>query len=257
MYPVLFLHAATAPASAADDRLADGYGANPNEPLRYPLSSVAPLPTEERTFDLEFGVRVRRMALPNAILDRFYADQDSADWPYIDARPRIEGTSLGLELGLRGRSATGTFYVEWVDSAMRPGYWDDADDDPLDGNFLSPSNGLGLVTVGANSAYELRLLRPEQTNGIYGLSLVMGGGLGLGVLAGRVERWTLDEVGRPSYVRYLDGVPADATNGVSRLYPLLDVNIGVRSSFGDLVGWRVEAGLHTLPYVGTSLVLGF
>jgi hypothetical protein len=255
LYPVLLLAAAGSPAFA--DPLPDGYGPDPTKPLSYPLESLAPAPVGQRGYDLEFGVRVRRVVLPNGILDSWFTDQDDKNWAYIEPRPEISGTAVGMEFGLRARTASGTFYVEFVDSAMQAGYWDDVDDDPVDGNFLVPSNGLGLIGVGANSAYEVRLIRSEQTQGIYGLSLMLGGGLGLGVLVGGVQRWVEDDLGNPSYSRFLDGQPPDTRNGVSRLYPLLDLNVGLRSSFGEMVAWRIEGGLHTLPYVGSSLLLTF
>lgn len=256
MYPVLLLDAAVTSAWGAKEST-DGYGSDPTRPLQYPFESVAPHPVGGRKFDLELGVRARYVTLPTSILNSWFANEGDDGWAYVEPRPKIRGTAVGAEVTLRGRPANGIFYVEFVDSAMAPGYWDDADEDHLDGNFLVPSSGLGLITVGANSAYELRLVDLDQTNGAIGFSLLAGGGLGLGVLVGGVERWTEDAIGNPSYARYLAGEEPDSRNGVSRLYPLLDLNVGVRTSFGEMVSWRVEGGLHTLPYVGTSVAVGF
>lgn len=256
MYPVLLLDAAVTSALAAKES-SDGYSSDPTRPLQYPFESAAPVPDGGRKFDLEFGVRGRYVALPANILDAWFANEGDDGWAYVSPRPQISGTAVGLELNLRGRPANGIFYVEFVDSAMKAGYWDDNDDDHLDGNYLVPSNGLGLITVGANSAYELRLVDLDQTGGAIGFSLLAGGGLGLGVMVGGVERWTEDALGNPSYARYLAGELPDSRNGVSRLYPLLDLNVGLRTSFGEMVAWRIEGGLHTLPYVGTSVAVGF
>lgn len=255
MYPVL-LALAQLPAALARD-LPDGYTGDLAKPLAYPLGSVAPAPVGERRYDVEVGLRLRWVALPNGILDTWFASEADADWAWVGRRPEIRGTAFGAEVGLRGRTASGTFYAEFVDSAIRPGYWDDADTNWTDGNYLVPSNGLGLVTLGANSAYELHLLDVGQARSPVGLSVVVGGGLGLGVLVGGVKRWVEDDLGNPSYARYLDGEPPDSTNGVSRLYPLLDVNVGVRAMFGELVSWRVEGGLHTVPFLGSTVAVAF
>jgi hypothetical protein len=257
LYPVLALLASL--DASAGTKFQDGYGQDPTVPLSYPFENVAPTPDHDRKFDMEVSVRVRQVSVPRAVLNTWFYDDNDEGWAYIEPRPAVKGTAVGLEYGLRGPKANGTFYAEFVDSGVKAGYWDDVESpvDHLDGDFLVPSAGMGLVAFGADSAYEAHIVRLDQTGGRYGLSFLTGGGLGLGVLAGRLDRWRPDSIGNPSYKRYLDGLPPDDGKSIPRIYPMVDVNFGLRMNFGDLVVWRLEGGLHTLLYYGTSLGVSF
>jgi hypothetical protein len=237
----------------------DGYGDDPTVPLAYPFESSAPTPRHDRGFDLTFGLRLRAVSVPKGLLDIWFFDDDDEDWAYIEPRPRVRGTAMGLEFGLRGAASNGSFYAEFVDAGVRDGYWDDVEDpgEHLDGDYLAPSAALGLVAFGANYAYEAHLLRTSDTGGRFGASLLAGGGLGLGVLVGELDRWGPDSQGNPGYKRYLDGVPPDSDKGLPRVYPMVDINAAVRADFGSRVLWQLEGGLHTMLYYGTSLAVVF
>lgn len=247
------------PPSGATKRFDDGYGQDPRVPLKYPFENVAPTPEHDRKFDMDFSVRVRAVSIPRPILNTWFFDDNDPSWAYIEPRPAVKGTALGLEYGLRGPKANGTFYLEFVDSGVGAGYWDDKEDpaNHLDGDFLVPSTGMGLVAIGADSAYEAHLVYLDQTGGRFGMSFFTGGGLGVGVLAGNLDRWRPDDQGNPAYKRYLDGLPPDSGKELPRVYPMVDVNFGLRFNFGDLVVWRLEGGLHTLLYYGSSVGVTF
>jgi hypothetical protein len=239
----------------AGTKYQDGYGEDPTVPLTYPFETIAPTPAHNRKFEMEFGLRLRSMSMPKPILDVWFFDQEDEDWAYIEARPKVRGTAMGLEYGVRGKNGAGIFYAEFVDAGLTHGYWDDVEDpvDHLDGDYLAPSRALGLVTFGANYAYEAHFVRVEDTGGRFGLSMLTGGGLGLGVLAGRLDRWGPDLQGNPSYKRYLDGLPPDSDKQLPRVYPMVDINLGLRADIGSRVVVRLETGLHTLLYYGTSV----
>ena len=246
------------PASAATP-FADGYGGDPTQPLGYAFDNIAPPPVHDRKFDMGISFRLRAVSVPKSILDIWYYDQDDPDWAYIEERPRLLGHAVGLEYSLRGPTANGIFYVEFIDSHMKDGYWDDIEEPPdhLDGDYLSPSRGMGLVAFGADYAYEAHIVKRELTEDRFGLSFLVGGGLGLGVLAGRLDRWGPDDQGNPAYKRYLDELEPDSDKQIPRVFPMVDVNTGLRFDFGDRVYWRVEGGLHTLLYYGTSVGVSF
>jgi hypothetical protein len=248
---------ASAGADAEPDT-GDGYG-NPRTPLAYPFEAAAPTPAHDRSFDMTFGVRLRSVSVPATILDIWFFDEDDPNWAYIEPRPKIRGTAIGLEYGLRGKNGNGVFYAEFVDAAVDDGYWDDRElpEDHLNGDYLAPSPGLGLVAFGADYAYEAHMVRTSDTGGRIGASVLAGGGLGLGVLTGRIDRWRVDPQYNPSYKRYLDGLPPDSGSNVPRVYPMVDVNVGLRLDLGSRVLWQVEGGLHTLLYYGTSLAVAF
>ncbi len=258
MYPaVVALWMGSAPAAAAT--FDDGYGDDPTKPLSYPFEKAAPLPDHDRKFDMEMGIRLRQVSVPRSVLDVWYFDQDDPNWAYIAPRPVILGTAVGLEYLLSGNSANAIFYTEWIDSAMKDGYWDDIEEpaDHMDGDYLDPSRGMGMVAFGADYAYEAHLVTTDQTDGRFGLGFMVGGGLGMGVLVGRLDRWGPDDIGNPAYKRYLDGLPPDEDKSVPRVFPMVDVNTGLRFRFGDRVSWRLEGGLHTLLFYGTSVGVTF
>jgi hypothetical protein len=233
----------------------DGYGTDPTEPFSYAFESIAPLPEGDRGFDIEVGVRLRSVSIPASLLDIWYFDADDPDWAWTDPRPRIRGPAFGLETVIKNHNSNGFFYVEFVDSEMPGGYWDDVEEpaDHLDGDFLVPSKGTSMVAFGANYAYEAHLLPIEKTEGRFGLSFLAGGGIGMGVLMGRLDTWSPDGDGNPAYKRWLDGLPPDSDKRVPRVYPMVDITGGLRFNLGDRVMVRAEGGLHTMLYYGTSL----
>lgn len=251
-----------AAGALAAEPFPDGYGGDPRTPLQYPLERVAPTPTHDRKFEMEVGVRVRNVSLPSSLMDIWYFDDDDPDWAWIEGRPKVAGTAMGLEANVVGASGSnGIFWAEYVDSRMKAGYWDDLEDegavDHLDGAWIAPSSGTGLVAFGSDYAYEGKILSSAQTGGRFGMGVMVGGGLGLGILTGRLDAWFPDDAGNPSYKRFLDGLPPDDDQGIPRVYPMVDVNGGLRFTFGDRVSWRLEGGLHTMLYYGTALAVRF
>ena len=255
---MLFLFAWMVPAFAGD-LVDDGYGVDPTAPVRYALEDVAPYPAHDRSPHVGIGLRFRSLSVPRAIVDRWYIDANSEDWVGPGERPHLSGIGVGLEALIRGKASNGRFYAEYVDSSMEPGYWDDADGtaDPLDGRYIEPSGAFGLVGVGANYGYELRVVDLHQTAGTFGLSVVGWGGLGLGFLVGRVDQWSSDELGNPAYDRFLEGRAADAENRLPTFVPLIDLSAALRLNFGDRLLWELEGGLHSSVFAGTSLGVVF
>lgn len=225
----------------------------------YRFNGVAPKTRDHRNFGMEFGFRSRMVSVPKSLLDIWYFDIEDDNWAYIEGRPKIQGYALGVEWVLKSKTANGFFWAEFMDSEMNAGYWDDIEEPPdhLDGDFLYPSPGLGLVAFGADYAYEAHLVRLRETQNRFGLSFLVGGGLGLGIMTGKLDRWGPDDDGNPSYKRFLDGVPADENKDLPRVYPIVDVNAGLRFNFGDRVVFRAEGGLHTLVYYGASAGVTF
>lgn len=220
----------------------------------YTFDGVAPRVTSGRSFAMEFNFRGRMVSVPKSILDIWFHDATDESWAWIEGRPRIHGYALGMELVVKNASANGIFYAEFIDSQMKAGYWDDVDSppDPLDGDFLVPSSGVGMLTFGANYAYEAHIVESMDTMGRFGLSFLVGGGLGMGILTGNIDRWGPDDQGNPAYKRYLDGHPPDGGRPLPRAFPMIDINAGLRFTFGDRYVMRVEGGLHTLLYYGAT-----
>lgn len=218
-----------------------------------------------RSADYEVNFRGRMVSVPESLLDIWYFDEDDPSWSDTARnRPRIGGYGLGLEFVLKGESANGIFYVEYVKSLVPEGYWDDREEppDPTDGDFLEPTNNLGLAVFGADYAYEAHLVRTENTNGAFGLSFLVGGGLGVAYMIGDLNRWgpgngTDCPAGTPAYVCYDAGFDPVGTKQIPKVYPMVDINAGLRFNFGDRLMLRVEGGLHSLLYYGAAVGVMF
>jgi len=217
----------------------------------------------ERGYDLEVSFRGRMLSIPNSIIDIWYfsnADHDEAGVGNVPDRPTIRGYGLGLEFVVKGDTANGIFYFDWLNSTLDEGYWDDREglgaEDYSDGEYIVPAANLGILAFGANYGYEVHFVRTAETNGKFGLSFLVGGGLGVGIMLGTLDAWT-NEDGVPSYVWHQNGADPYGEKGIPKIYPMVDINAGLRFNFGDRVVLRVEGGLHTLIYLGGTLGIMF
>lgn len=228
-------------------------------------STASSSESTERNFDMELGFRGRYLAVPRAILDIWFFDDDAPGWIHSEPRPGVKGYSGGLEFVVKSKrdpnansSQNGIFYVQWIANLTPEGYWDDREEPPIhtDGDYLKPSANLGFVTLGANYAYELHMVKMAQTDGNFGMSMLFGGGLGVGILVGQLDFWR-PEGGRTAIERHGSGLDPDGTKSIPPALPMVDLNVGVRFNFGDRVVMRFEGGLQTLLYAGGSLGLMF
>jgi hypothetical protein len=231
-------------------------------PAEAAAAAEAPVVRERkpRKYQMEIGLRGRRVSVPRGIMDLWYTDSDVPGWPLPGReRPFINGWAYGLEFVVKSNRTNGIFWFEWLDSSMPEGYWDDVEDppNPVDGDYIVPSANLGLLTFGADYAYEVPMVRLDQTKGAFGLGFVAGGGLGLAVMVGKMDKWQQSETDVPSYVLYDQGAAPNGTKDVPRIYPMVDINVGLRFNFGDRVVIRFEGGLHTMLYYGASAGFSF
>ncbi|MFT4626653.1 MAG: hypothetical protein ACI8PZ_005330 [Myxococcota bacterium] len=236
---------ASAPASLAYE---------PPERPPFQFENVAPERGESRSWVYEVGLRGRMLSIPASILAGRYFDATAENWAYIEDRPAVTGRALGLEVVVRGTRANGIFYGEYVDSTMRGGYWDKIEEPPdhLNGEYLEPSTAFGIAVLGADYAHELPLVKPELTKGAFGLSFLVGGGLGVGIVTGRIDRWLPDDEGNPAYKRFLDGELADDPARIPPVVPIVDATGALRLTLGERASIRLEGGLHTVLFYGIS-----
>lgn len=216
-------------------------------------------PSNERSTNMEVGLRLRSMSIPNSLVDIWFFNDSADGWAYTAPRPSIVATAYGLEAAFKTEGAMGVFYFDYIDSNLVEGYWDDQDEPPdhLDGDYLKPSKNLGLAAIGADYYQEIAIVKSAKTNGVFGLDFVVGGGLGIAVLTGEIEQWQSTETGSPGYDRYLDGDISDGAKKIPKVLPLLDVNAGLRLSFGDRASIRFEGGLHSMVYWGATTSVMF
>ncbi len=223
-----------------------------------------------RNFDMELGFRSRYLFVPDAILDIWFFDEGDQSYAAPEARPQVHAYTVGLEFVVKSKveegsntSNNGIFYVQWIDSLVQPGYFDDVESppDPLDGDYLVPTPDLGMVALGANYGFELHMVKTSQTNGNFGMSMLVGAGLGAGFLIGDLDFCRPGD-GQPSYERC--GDPASREENLEPepkrlppVFPILDVNLGLRFNFGDRFVLRLEGGVQDMIYGGGSIGLMF
>ena len=226
------------------------------------LTSESEAENTKRGF-MEIGFRGKSLSVPNSILDLWYFNEN--DGGLSQPRPKVQAYSIGLEFVLKSRpedgdigSSNGIFYFDWMANLTDAGYWDDVEDPPnhLDGDYVVPTKNLGMLVVGADYAYEIHMVRTAQTNGNFGLSMLVGAGLGVGVLIGDLEYWGNDQ-GIPAYTRFENGDPSDGIKRIPKVLPMLDVNIGLRFNIADRFVMRFEGGLHDMFYFGGTAGIMF
>lgn len=229
-------------------------------PVPEDTSSTVEIERSERSLKLDVGFRFRRLSVPKGLLDIWFTDSDLPGWPLPGQdRPLPTGWVWGLEFGFSSERSHGIVWFEWIDSSMDEGYWDDVEAPPnlVDGDYLRPTRNFGLMAFGADYAFEVPFVKLGQTDGVFGLGLIVGGGLGLGLMVGELEQWVPSETDVPAYVLYEQGEPPNGEKNIPRVFPMVDVNLALRMNFADRFTLRLEGGLHTALYYGAAATVRF
>ena len=229
------------------------------------LSAFAQEPSQDleeisRPFFIESNFRYRSVSLPDALLDDLFYDSDD-EGAYPQKRPVVGGQLMGLELALQRNRSSWLFYVEYQYSTMGAGYWDDNMDaipDHEDGHWLRPDN-LSAWFVGVNYNYEIPITPTDRS---VWLSILTGGGLGVGVAQGNITYWVPGSVAQtdvncypdaPAYIRK-DSCEADGSKiddyTLWPFVPMLDLSASLKITFARRANIRIDGGLHPLPYYG-------
>ena len=229
------------------------------------LSSFAADPSLEyeqrsRSFFIETGFRYRSIMLPDSLLDSAFYDFDD-EGAYPQKRPVVGGQLMGFELSIKREYSSWQFYAEYVFSTMGAGYWDDNLDaipDHEDGHWLRPDN-LSAWFGGVNFNYEFPIT--PQARSLW-LSIVTGGGLGAGMAQGDITYWVPGSVAEtdtecypnaPAYIRKDSCAPDGSKVGEYSLWPfvpMVDLTLSLKVNFAKRAMFRIDGGLHPLPYYG-------
>lgn len=219
-------------------------------------------PQKTRDYLMEVNFRGRYLFLPDSLLNIWYETHEGE----TIERPKVHAYNLGLEFVVRNKKDNGIFYVDYLSSLIKPGYWDDIDSPPdyLDGEYIKPET-FGLLMIGANYASEIHATP--------WFSVVFGAGLGVAIKTGNLVKWLPggDENSAdptcgsdaPAYQRALgleeggDECAHDGIKDIPTVLPVLDINLGVRFNINDHASIRLEGGLHDLPYAGGSVGITF
>ncbi len=220
----------------------------------------------EREFDMEMSVRMRSMQIPDSIMDIWFYNESDPGWADgNNPRPDVTAFMPGFEFVVKGDGPNGIFYFDYAVATMSHGYWDDVEEPPNhnDGDYLEPADNLGMWALGADYAHELPFVRVENTDGKFGLSFLIGAGLGVAGIVGNnpkcdgaICRWG-PEGSLGAHNRYVRGDPPDEVKRIPSILPMVDINAGLRFNFGNRVVMRVEGGLHDIIYFGGTLGIMF
>lgn len=226
----------------------------------------------ENKLTYEVSLRGRYMGLPKSFMDLWdtrakdegwaLSKEAQPDWDHPRDRPVIQGMAYGLEIAFRKGNGGGSVFFDWVDSGMTEGYWDDRDDNPapedfLDGDYLVPAKNLGIIMFGGNYQYEVPIVKPEMTKNAFAMHFHVGTGAGLALMVGKLDRWVPGENAEPAFLLYDQGEAPNSEKKIPRVLPVVDLNVGLKFTFGNRVVLRVEGGLHTLLYGGGSIGMRF
>lgn len=222
-----------------------------------PEFDVATVSGPERPFDMEAGIRVRALSLPRSILSTRFTEGDDDGWPLADEdRPNVRATSYGLEFVLKWEVSNLFLYFDYMDVNWEAGYWDDRDDDFEDGSYVVPTNNFGIAAFGCDYAAEVHLIETANTNGGFGMSLLLGAGLGIGFVTGQVDWWgATDNSELRGWEKYELGEDPTEQANIPLIIPVVDINAGLRFNIADRTALRVEGGLHDLLYIGGSVAV--
>ncbi|MED5373487.1 MAG: hypothetical protein VX899_20890 [Myxococcota bacterium] len=215
----------------------------------------------QRPYLMEVNLRGKYMSVPDSFLDIFFFNESANNGNHL-ARPDVRAYAAGMEFAIRsngmGSGAMGSFYFDYLGPLIEDGYWDDREDessganpDYNDGYWLAPSSNFGFVTLGANYYYDLRLAP--------WFSFIVGGGLGVAMTIGEIQRWGPTEDGTPAWNRDdLDSSEADRDPlPIPGAVPYWDLNFGLKFHFNDKASLRLEGGMHPLFYGGAAVGIVF
>lgn len=239
------------------------------------LAQSETMPSAQTTaspFDVEVGLRYRSLSVPNSLMAIWFTDASDDEWVLAgEDRPDIHATSIGIEYVLKWDMSNTIIYFDYISSDTDGGYWDDRDDDWRDGSYVLPTDNLALLNLGADYMANIKLIKIEQTEGKFGLDLMLGGGLGIAYVTGDARYWEQNESSNlRSYQKYdcymnnpVDGVQTkgncagvDTTplvQKIPRVLPMIDVIAALRFNIMDKTAIRLEGGLHDLLFVGVGV----
>jgi hypothetical protein len=206
-----------------------------------------------RPFTQEVNIRGGWATVPSSVLDIWYFDGDDNGGTHED-RPRVHAYAIGIEYVIRNDEANGIFYFEYMPSLLGDGYWDDREDPPDydDGDYVTADH-LALFNIGANYGFEVKI-QPW-------FSLLFGGGLGLGIRTGEINKWdskiVKNENGGETRLRSWENHEQnpdnpDGTYDIPRVLPIIDIQAGVRFTISEQANIRIYGGLHDLIFIGVS-----
>lgn len=222
-------------------------------------------------FEMEAGIRWKFMSIPRSIMSVNFTEEADDGWilPGQD-RPDIKALAMGVEFVIKWDTSNLFLYMDYTSSRTQEGYWDDRDEDFTDGSYVVPTDDLSIITVGADYMADIKLVDLSLTDNKFGMSLLLGGGLGISYVRGDVIYWeATQDSPMPSFDKYSNYLTCqDSTAGcpenlepeaqnIPRVLPMIDIQAAIRFNIMDRTALRIEGGLHNLLYWGGGFDVAF
>ena len=203
----------------------------------------------------EISATYRTGSIPDSWLDSFFSNGDDF------TRPTIATQGFGLEWSSSKDNTSWMLYYEFIQNQTPAGYWDDLEDplDRMDGVWIKPVD-LNLHTLGFQSNYAIGIpIEVEKLD----VDVLFGGGLGIGLLTGSIERWHNSvteeaEAGTcimpgPAFLR-VEACPDDPDGSALPIpvLPVVDLSMSLRIRY-DRFTSRFMFGIHNNPYFGVAV----
>lgn len=200
--------------------------------------------------------RIRAVGVFNGVWGLFL-DEHSSHW-----RGRAN-LGYGAEFVLRKPEYDLVFGFEWADLSMPDDWWLESGDPARKAEVTTFPVQLLSLTVGINWFFDI-----SEVFGLY-----LGGGLGVGVLLGDIEKTEpslacVEALGESKDTSLLDQEPCVDSQGnrqslasttekedrVPPVLPIINVAFGTQFTIAEHLVWRIETGVN-LPYfyAGTSI----
>lgn len=186
------------------------------------------------------GMRVRRIHLPESVLELFVADAPGGG----------SHTGYGLEVVRQRGNFTLALGVEMEDLAAGQGIWVDKGDtipqDPVD---YVKFDDFGWIGVDLSFLWQAGLVSDV-------LFLRYGAGLGLGVLRGEILQtdYTCANDNIDSCVQDPNAMNIDAPADLPPVFPIINMIVGAQIRPIPSIAINLEGGIRTVPFFGGTLV---
>jgi hypothetical protein len=236
---ISFLVAAAIIAASAGAAQAQGavLSDDDDEPAAPEVSEVnADDPNRAR---LGVGIRLRNIRMPESLLELFIEDVPGGGSHF----------GIGLELMRRKGNFELAIGLEYDPLSATEGVWiDKGDEIPTDDPDYVEFDGFGWVSADISFIWQQVLHKT--------VALRYGAGLGLGVILGDVLRTDFTcTSGETSSCQRDPNAVNDRTpeEAIPPVFPIVNLLFGVQVRPTDSIAINFEVGLHTLPYLGTTV----
>jgi hypothetical protein len=192
--------------------------------------------------ELGVGLRLRNVRIPNALLELFVEQAAGGGSNF----------GFGLEFVRHKANFEIAVGIEYESLAVGEGVWvDKGEMIPQDDADRVEFDGFGWVTVDAAFIWHTKVHEK--------VALRYGAGIGLGLIRGEVLRTdVVCTTSDPSSCNNQPGgMVREPEDAIPPVFPVINLLAGAQIRPVEKIAINIEAGIRTIPYVGTTIVYFF